>query len=258
MIYCFSGTGNTLHVAKNLGILLGHEVHIFTASELREPENCVLQSEDGIVIWTFPTYSWGVPPIVRNIIRQATLDFGVDTVHLAVTTCGDDTGKLARMFRRDIGKRNLKGGAVYSVTMPNTYVMMKGFDTDPKDVAEAKIKRSAETIRQIADAISSGKTSKNDDILIHGKFAWFKTAVIYPYFTRFDMSPKGFHVDTQKCIKCGKCAKTCPLKNIQSDEDGHPCWGDKCAFCTACYHVCPTHAVGWKKTTDGKGQVRYF
>lgn len=258
MIYCFSGTGNTRHIAEMLSLRLGCEMHAFTANELREPSQAVLKSDDTLVIWMFPTYSWGVPPVIREIIRCAHKDFRENALHIAVTTCGDDIGDLPVMFRRDIMRAGLKAGAVFSVAMPNTYVMMKGFDVDSEELARRKIAGAVGTVETIARAINDGRTGKDCDRVVKGKAAWLKTAVVYPYFTKFEMSPKGFTVNSRECISCGKCVKACPMDNIALDADKHPVWGDKCAFCTACYHICPVHAVDWKGKCATKGQARYF
>lgn len=258
MIFYFSGTGNTRHVAEMLSRRIGSDVRSFTADELRNPSDTELSSADKVIVWAFPTYSWGVPPVVRHIIEEGKLNFAPDAVHIAVTTCGDDVGNLPKMFRHDIESRGMKGGAVYSVAMPNTYVMMKGFDTDSDKIARAKIEASIGAVERIARAIQNGKISSADDMVVPGKFACVKTSVIYPWFCKFDMNPKGFSVDAEKCIECSKCGHACPMRNIEYDAAGHPLWGDKCAFCTACYHVCPVHAIDWKGKCRSKGQVRYF
>lgn len=249
MIYVFSGTGNTLHAANLLGQELGLTVHQFTADELRNPDTVHIEPTDGRVVWMFPTYSWGIPPVVRDIIRQCTIT-GADTaVHHAVTTCGDDVGNLAKQWHRDIEKRGWTPGTVYSVEMPNTYVMMSGFDVDSPEVTRRKLDAMDARIADIASKIVAGNT---DNDVVRGSFGALKTLVIYPWFTRRRMSPRGFKA-TDACVGCGLCARSCPMDNI-TIEDERPTWGDACAFCTACYHACPHHAVAWRRTTLKKGQ----
>lgn len=258
MIYCFSGTGNTKHVAQMLAKQIDSKIHFFSAQELRDPQTCVLESEDDLIIWAFPTYSWGVPPVIRNLIKLSNIDFKADAQHVAVTTCGDDIGNLASMFRKDLNSRGLRAGAVFSVQMPNTYVMMAGFDTDSPEIAQKKIHDARLRVELISKSINNKETTAKDDRVTKGKFAWFKTNIIYPWFVKFDMSPNGFNVNRNQCIGCKKCAVVCPMDNITFDMQTKPVWGNKCAFCTACYHICPRHAINWKKTTINKSQACYY
>lgn len=251
MIYVFSGTGNTLTVAQHLATELNTPLHHLTADELRHPDNTTLTTDDTLIVWAFPTYAWGVPPVVRRLLRQATLQFAPDARHIAVTTCGDDTGRLAAQWRKDMHHRGLNAGPAYSVTMPNTYVMMKGFDTDTPDIAAAKTAAMPARVHDIAQAITAGN---DHDDTTRGNLAALKTAIAYPWFTRYRMSPADYRVRTEACIGCGACAAACPMDNITLDAERHPVWTDDCAFCTACYHACPRHAVEWRNTTLTKHQ----
>lgn len=61
-----------------------------------------------------------------------------------------------------------------------------------------------------------------------------------------------FKVDGNKCIKCGACAKNCPVGNIKMDGNGKFSFGGDCVMCTRCSFNCPTNAFdigmlnGWK------------
>ena len=63
---------------------------------------------------------------------------------------------------------------------------------------------------------------------------------------------KFFKVDADKCIKCGACAKNCPVGNIKIDENNKFSFGGDCVMCTRCSFNCPTNAFdigmlnGWK------------
>lgn len=254
MIYCFSGTGNTRYVARLLAKSLGVSVCEFTADELKNPASCVIEHRGKVLIWAFPTYSWGVPPVVRNVIAKAAIECCSDTIHVALTTCGDDVGDLANMFRKCIEARGLNAGAVFSVQMPNTYVMMKGFDVDAPELSKAKVDNASKRVADIAEKIKSLMVHSQNSLIVKGGFPWVKTAVVYPWFVRYRMSSAGFKVDINKCIHCGKCRASCPMNNIEYDSAKLSVWGNDCAFCTACYHVCPTHSVSWRKTTGKKGQ----
>ena len=111
---------------------------------------------------------------------------------------------------------------------------MKGFDVDAPEIAAANTDAMPRRVGAVAEAL--------------------KTAVVYPFFKRFCMSPAPFR-HNDKCTACGLCAVSCPLGNI-SMSDGNPVWGRKCALCLRCYHICPSHAVAYGKETDGKGQKK--
>ena len=241
MILYFSGTGNSKYVATLLSEQLGEQVMPMIGCDGKG-------IEDKRIIWVFPTYSWGVPPVVANVIKSISLS--PDSRHFMVTTCGDDIGLCHKMWRKIIRGRGWKDVSTFSVTMPNSYVCMKGFDVDSEDLMRSKLAAAPDRVKEVAQRIESGEGGIDD--VVKGSWAWIKTRIIYPYFVRFCMSPKGFEA-TETCVGCGKCVMRCPMGNIQM-KDGRPVWGDNCAFCLACYHQCSGHCgVRYGKETDGKG-----
>lgn len=250
MIIYFSGTGNTRHCALALAELLNESVHELSPAELRDPSSITLDAADARVIWAFPTYSWGMPPVVADFMAKVRLGENfMKARHYMLTTCGDDMGYTDRQWRSIARRRGLDAAGAYAVIMPNTYTLMKGFDVDSHEVSRKKVADSAGRIEHIAKAIEDG----GEDMTIRGSFPWVKSAVIYPWFKRFAMSPKPFHT-TEGCVSCGLCARSCPMANISMGDDKRPHWGKDCALCLRCYHICPRHAVAYGKATDGKGQ----
>lgn len=247
MIIFFSGTGNSRHVAHELSKQLGDCVRDMAEMLGSDTLHC----PDRRLIWVFPTYSWGVPPIVADFMMN--VEIVGNPTHYMVTTCGDDIGLTADMWRGIMARKQWPAATAHSVQMPNTYVFMSGFDVDSSETETHKVDAAAATVRKIADDIS---TCTPGDNVVKGAFAWAKTKIVYPYFIRHRMSPRGFTV-SDDCISCGRCADSCPTCNITM-LDGRPTWGDNCAFCTRCYHICPRHAIDHRHTARGKGQYRRF
>lgn len=246
MILYFSGTGNTRLVAQGLAALLGDKA---VEMDVHADAHTALGVGDGErVVWCFPIYSWGVPPVVRRYIAQLDLAGGDRAQHWMACTCGDDCGNADRQWRHLMEKRGWPVRRAYSVQMPNTYVLMKGFNTDPADVAAAKLKAAPAAIGAIADAIAADRPGN----YTRGSWAWVKTSVIYPWFCRFDMSPKPFRTNSG-CTSCGLCSRVCPTGNIGTDAEGRPVWGADCALCLRCYHSCPRRAIRYGRATEGKG-----
>lgn len=255
MIVCFSGTGNSRHVAMELSRMLGMEVVEMNRASFATASSLSFAYE--LNVWVFPIHSWGIPDFVVKFIERASTGRGPvgGSRHYMVCTCGDDIGLAHEQWRRLMRRKGWTPMAAYSVRMPNTYVTFPGFDVDTPEVAKRKIEESSARIKSVASWIKSG--SETDDVVC-GAMPWVKSRVIYPFFMKRMISPKPFRVDASLCIGCGKCEKSCPLGNVALDGDRRPSWGDDCTLCLGCYHVCPVHAVRYgKRLTEGKGQYMF-
>lgn len=258
MIIWFSGTGNSLYVARHLASALG-DYMVKMTPDLLSGKSISHDSPERI-IWVFPVYSWGIPPFVLKIIRNLNIK-GIksSTPHHLVLTCGDDTGLCAEKWRKELCERNWKAHSAFSVQMPNNYICMKGFDVDSPEVTHEKLEKAPLRISEITNKIlQSEQTGITITDTVKGSFPWIKSQIIYPWFVHHAMSPIPFNHNND-CISCRKCATICPLDNITmaiqpGNDRPTPSWGHNCAFCLGCYHICPKHAVEYGNKTKNKGQ----
>lgn len=247
MIFFYSATGNTRYAATLLGAKLHEEaVDILTAGDdfpRPDPSEPI-----GIM---FPIYCWGIPPVVTRFLENHLLPISTaERYFWAVCTCGDETGTAMRLLNRTIEKRRgRKADAVWSLIMPNTYVMLPGFDTDSGEVEHEKLEKAPGRLDEIAAAIRQRSSGIYD---VHeGSLPGLRSA-IFPIFRKWGVNTRWWHA-SDACIGCGRCAAICPAKNIRM-TDGKPVWGKNCFSCCACYHCCPTHAISYSSFTRNKSQ----
>lgn len=60
-------------------------------------------------------------------------------------------------------------------------------------------------------------------------------------FGKNKISPKGYFI-TEKCIACGKCAKSCPQSCITAGKP-YRIQAEHCLHCGACFENCPVKAI---------------
>lgn len=249
MLFYFSGTGNSTYVATALANFLGLEMKFIPQIET---ENLEMKEER--ILFVFPVYSWGIPPLVSKFISDLGYDFW-DKVKSGgfnvdcVMTCGDEVALAPEMIEKELKKFGISLTSIWSVIMPNNYVLLPGFDVDAKNMEKDKLENCERRILEIAQALSRG--DRRVDV-VRGNIPWLKSKVVYPLFKKWGIFPKQWH-STNDCISCGKCAAICPMFNVSMIEK-HPKWGLRCCSCLGCYHICPVHAVQYGKETLKKGQ----
>lgn len=241
MIYYFSATGNSRHVANRL------------AESLNESVTPVLDVLDmGItvderMILVYPNYCGGVPSVIREFLQKKIFQIAKDAQLILVITYGNNTGASSaiatKYFKKNTGRTF---DAMYSVKMPDNWTPV--FDlTNADEVAEINRKADEETtgiIRKIRMGVDGDHV--NDKL---GKFM----ELVYPGFYKSLSKTSHLHVE-DACIGCGLCAKSCPVNAIEM-KDGKPTWTKKnCAMCLGCLHRCPMFSIQYDDKTKNHGQ----
>lgn len=251
MIFYFTGTGNSGYVAHEMERLLLEKAFFMNEMAPIDPEGESL----GFI---FPVYAWGVPPNVANFISKLPYGFWerIKTGQIpvwVVMTCGDEVAKAPEMIADVLAKAGVKAESVWSVIMPNNYVLLPGFDVDSKDIEKNKLRASLPRIREVVAGI---KIHMNCVDVTRGSIPGLKSRLVYPLFKRWGIFTKKWHASAS-CVSCGICVKSCPQNNVSLNNEGLPVWGDYCCSCLACYHSCPKHAVEYGKETRKKGQYLF-
>lgn len=255
MIFYFSGTGNTAWAARQLAAATGEELMDIAACP--DAKAAVVAASRGRLLgFCFPVHGWRPPLIVRRFVRQLRAEASGRYV-FALCTCGDSVGRAMDLFRRDLAIAGLHAAGLFSLIMPESYVCLPLFRTDPPERERAKISAArAKLTDTIIPAIKAGRPAVS---LTVGYLPYTYTYILGAWFTSRKITDRPFRTDAGLCTGCGRCVKACPVANISAGVDGRPVWADdgRCTACMACYHHCPHHAISYGRWTSGKGQY-YF
>lgn len=296
MIFYFSGTGNTKWAASKLASAT-HEDLISIAPYMRADDSSHTLAEPFILKenerlgFVFPVHGWRVPKLVREFIgkmkvqreepdaernsasaeSKASSDAERNSASArnqpfayCVCTAGDSIGltieNLNEVISQNPSLQTLgitKISSSYSLIMPESYVGLPFMDVDPKEKEIWKKSKSAQELAVICEEIFDRKEGVNR--LVKGPIPWFFTKVVGGFFENVLITDKRFHVEKDKCVKCGICANVCPVGDIKGGHGEYPEWlhHKDCLTCFTCYHHCPHHAIEFGKQTQKKGQY-YF
>lgn len=252
MIFYFSGTGNTRWVATTIANAIGEELFYIPDLLRNGHYKFELQKEERIG-FCFPTHGWQPPKIVREFIQKFEMK-SEGHYCWALTTCGDNMGEAMTILNKDLAKKGLQAETLFSVIMPESYVCLPFMKTDPEDKERWKIENANRQLHHIISIVKDNKRGIEE--LEKGATPRLYSYVIGSYFNKRMITDKKFIVDSEVCIKCGKCTNVCPVDNIKGTP---PEWlhNGKCTCCLACYHFCPVHAINYGKITRKRDQY-YF
>ena len=296
MIFYFSGTGNTKWAASKLASAT-HEDLISIAPYMRADDSSHTLAEPFILKenerlgFVFPVHGWRVPKLVREFIgkmkvqreepdaernsasaeSKASSDAERNSASArnqpfayCVCTAGDSIGLTIENLNEVISQNpSLQALGItevkssYSLIMPESYVGLPFMDVDPKEKEIRKKSKSAQELAVICEEIFDRKEGVNR--LVKGPIPWFFTKIVGGFFENVLITDKRFHVEKDKCVKCGICANVCPVGDIKGGHGEYPEWlhHKDCLTCFTCYHHCPHHAIEFGNQTQKKGQY-YF
>lgn len=223
-IYYFTGTGNSLYVARELNNALLHRGELLPLARYQNDE--IVYSDAEMVGFVFPIYLGSVPWIVAEFIKKLKLEkpsyiFSVATYNSHAIQCMQILAEILRANSIDL-------------CLAETVIMPGNAKANSPQENENKLIASAQRIIDISQKINaracepqnvSPKTAK-------GAAKAFKHTSI----AKFKALPS--------CNGCRICAKVCPVKNIEL-IDNKPVWGKDCASCLACFHWCPSNSIKW-------------
>lgn len=238
VIYYFSGTGNSLKVARDLASKIEDSI-VYSIPVAMEENRELPADKVGII---FPVYAWGMPMIVKKFIAR--FKDNDPRYFFSVATCGGSSAGTLQQVANFMKSKGIKLSAGFSVQMPTNYIVWG--DAISEERQKAMFVQWEKRLEDIAATIAKGESCPVEKDSAFANL--FLTGVAYklsmPNFAKMDRS---FRVD-EKCNHCGVCFRICPVRNIEM-KDGKPEWKHKCEQCLACIQWCPKEAIQYGSKT---------
>jgi ferredoxin len=247
-ILYFSGTGNSLHVAKGIANS-GKGFDLIKIANLRNEEKIVVKAKIlGIV---FPVYYARLPKIVEKTLKR--FEFNSEVYVFAVATHGGAPATVLEKLETMLQDNGCHLNAGFLVHMPKNFVLK--YNTRPYvigdkifDRGNKKIECISEIIRK-RENINCEKSKLIVDTIVDKAFMSITDKIVDSMST----------MDTQfwtndDCNGCKLCVQVCPVDNIEFIAK--PVWKHNCEVCMACIQHCSTQAIQWSdKTVNRKRYV---
>ena len=238
IVFCFSGTGNSLKAAKDVATVLGDTEIIMMRDEYK------LDGKYERIGFVFPCYAGGVPKFVLQYIMTLKLNAEMADYFFGIVTCGGSDRDSLPMLRDALLESGITLNYGKALPTVGNYIAMYPMKADVQE----ELKSADEETENIAREIREKST------IIIGKRK-FSTTMFYKAGNVYFRSNAKRLAVSDSCNSCGICEKLCPTKTIAM-ENGKPTFNwQKCAQCMACIQWCPKEAIN--AGTETVGRIRY-
>ena len=145
MIIYFSATGNSRYVAERISQATGDRTVSITACMKNQQFQFEFHESEFLGIVS-PTYSWGLPEIVKEFLKKINLNKKPSYIWF-IATYGTTPGQTGRFADNILAPKGLPLSAKFSVKMPDTWTPI--FDLSNKE----KVRRINDNAELEVDSI---------------------------------------------------------------------------------------------------------
>jgi len=235
IVFYFSGTGNSLHVAK----CISKEIGDCEIMPMVKPFNSTKQYSS--VGFIYPTYYWGMPKKVIEFIEDLKLNNSEDTYYYSIATYGGLAGNAVyQMYETLLNRHGIKINYGVKLKMFANYVVAYDMSANIDKIT----KKSNEKLTSIINSIKKRRRNKIN------KLTRIFKSMNEKFIKEVPTMDKDFTI-SGNCTGCGICGKICPVKNIEM-ANNRPEYKHHCEQCVACIQFCPQKAINYKNLTQNR------
>lgn len=225
MVFYFTGTGNSLYIAKQL------DSQAFSIPQVLKSDSLIFTADNiGIVC---PVYGHEMPKMVKEFIKKA--DFRAKYFYIVLTygALHGGAAELAEDYVKSVGK---KADYITSIMMVDNF--LPNFDMAEQCAMDKKIPEHLDRMKaDIENHVCKVEKAKLKDKMIHKGYLAMVKNQDETVWAKFKVA--------DSCIGCGVCAKVCPANAICIGNGKANHTLVNCQACYACVHACPQKAIGF-------------
>lgn len=237
-IYYFTGTGNSLFIAKKVNKKLEDSSLHPMIKELNRNSDI----NGDVIGLVFPVYMFRAPRIVCKFIKKISSANYI----FAVATNGGGMGKVFQQIDSILKKRKLKLNTGISIKQPDNYIP---YGNPPEeDKLEELSLHANDKLNNAVKIINKRENHVDNETSFYKKNVWPGLFYHLGYILGNQLD-RDFKV-SDNCSGCKICVKVCPVDNIAIKSE-KPYWNHKCENCFACIQWCPTEQIEYGKKTAG-------
>jgi len=246
-IFYFSGTGNSLYVAKRICELIPNSELVPIIGYIQSSNQTLKCKKMGLV---FPIQG----PMFLTAVKQFLDNSDLTDVEyiFSVSTRGGTTCRTEKELNKLLKIHGKKINANFIITMFNNDPKLKSmnkneydFHIPNEDEVNKKIEYVTKNVKIISNVVVNEFEYHMKDTEYGFKYGFFfEKLIIFATKLMSKKSIKNYFYINQNCIGCGICSNVC-LSNRINLINTKPIWDDKilCHMCYACLNYCPKNAV---------------
>lgn len=224
MVFYFTGTGNSLYIAKQI-----EENPISIPQAIHRESQEFSADRIGIVA---PVYGHEVPAMVKDFLQNAV--FHADYFYM-ILTYGNRHGGAAELAKELCDTCGIAVNYINVIMMVDNW--LPGFDMNEQMRLDKKIDENMAVILSDLNARRNMISEVTDtDRAAHQQFLDGMQRMpedVWQHLLRV----------TDGCIGCGICEKVCPSSSIHVLDGKAVHIPGNCQTCLACAHACPQKAI---------------